>query len=348
MRIAQIMLGKGFGGAERSFVDTTLALASRGHSVLAVCHRQFSALNLLQGVKRVELFTVNARGEWDFFTPRKIAKALIDFETEVAHTQLKRAAWHGGRAAQLAGIPVVSKLHNYVELKRYKYVSHLIGTTEDQRRHALEKGWPESRISVIPNFSRISPIEHVRREFQKPISFLSYGRYVEKKGFDVLLRAFAKIIEEGFEVTLKIGGRGPMLDDLQKLAEELGITEYVVLGEWYSDVVEVLDAADAFILPSLDEPFGIVMLEAMARGVPIITTDTKGPSEVLSAETALFCEIGSAESLYLKMRAFVEGREAAMVRAECALEHYRGQYYENAVLPQIEDVYREVIERSCS
>ena len=55
MRITQIMLAKGFGGAERSFVDTALALAERGHQVQAICHKQFSKIELLQGFEGIQI-----------------------------------------------------------------------------------------------------------------------------------------------------------------------------------------------------------------------------------------------------------------------------------------------------
>ena len=134
MRVSQIMLAKGFGGAERSFVDTVLALAERGHQVQAICHNQFSKIELLQNVDGVQLETVNSGGEWDFITPRKIAAKLREFEAEIVHTQLKRAAWHGGRAGKRAAIPIVSELHNYVDLKRYKHAHTLFCITEDQKK----------------------------------------------------------------------------------------------------------------------------------------------------------------------------------------------------------------------
>ena len=103
------MLAKGFGGAERSFVDTALALADRGHQVQAICNEQFSKMELLKDIDGIQLETVNAGSEWDFITPRKIAAKLRTFRSEIVHTQLKRAAWHGGRAGKIAGIPVVAK-----------------------------------------------------------------------------------------------------------------------------------------------------------------------------------------------------------------------------------------------
>lgn len=343
MRVSQIMLAKGFGGAERSFVDTALALAERGHQVQAVCHKQFSKIHLLQDINNIQVETVSAGAEWDFIAPRRIATKLRAFQAEIVHTQLKRAAWHGSRAGKLAGIPVVAKLHNYVDLKRYRYVHTLFCTTQDQQKYVSKNGWPTDRVEVIPNFSRVRPIENVRNNWKSPIRILSYGRYVKKKGFDLLLRAFKSLLDAGVTAQLTIGGQGEELAALESLAKELRIQDSVQLGVWIDDVTAALDDADLFVLPSLDEPFGIVMLEAMARGVPIISTRTKGPSEVLSEETARLVEIGSVEALAEAMINSVRNPDQALESANKALECYRQNYYESIVLPKIESQYRRII-----
>ena len=338
------MLGKGFGGAERSFVDTALALAARGHAVQAICHTKFVKQDLLKGVANLELQQVNAGSEWDFWTPRVIARHLQAFRSEIVHTQLKRAAWHGGRGARRAGVPVVAKLHNYVDLARYKYVHTLFCTTQDQRRHVLEAKWPATQVEVIPNFSRIEPVAGARRLEGGPLRILSYGRYVPKKGFDLLLRAFRQLLDSGIAAELTIGGQGEELGRLQALADELGLTKYVNLGVWLDDVSVALDASDIFVLPSLDEPFGIVMLEAMARGVPIVSTRTKGPTEVLGPETAILVETGCEGSLYQGMLAVALQPDAAQQRASRALNQYRQTYFEGVLIPRIEKLYRQVID----
>lgn len=344
MKITQIMLAKGFGGAERSFVDTALGLAARGHQVQAICHRQFEKQGLLKGVPGLEVESVRVGGEFDFLTPRRIAALIRRFQPEIVHTQLKRAAWLGGRAADRVGVPVVSKLHNYVDLARYRYVHTLIGTTKDQRQHALNAAWPDERVCVIPNFSRVLPVATARASRTGgPLRFLSYGRYVHKKGFDLLLEAFARLLSDGVDAELTIGGSGPEADSLNALAVELGIAERVRLGVWIDDVSAALDQADVFVLPSRDEPFGIVMLEAMARGIPMVTTRTQGPAQVLSDETAFFAEIGSEDSLLCSMQQVVRDPAGARDKAGRALELYRSTYHEDAVLPQLEALYQSVI-----
>ena len=345
MKITQIMLGKEFGGAERSFVDTALALAARGHEVQAICHEKFIKRNLLEGIPNLQLVPIKAGGELDLMAPRRIAKLIRAFKPEIVHTQLKRAAWHGGRGAHRAGVPVVSKLHNYVQLERYRYVHTLVGTTEDQRRHALNLNWPEDRVTVIPNFSRVAPVEQARAPEARPLRLLTYGRYVHKKGFDVALKAFKQLRVGGVDAELTIGGSGPESDALESLARELNIADKVNLGVWIDHVADALDKADVFVLSSRDEPFGIVMLEAMARGIPIVTTRTQGPSQVLTDETTWFAEIDSVDSLLSALQAVADNPEKAQSKASAALELYRTTYHEDAVLPRLEELYRSVSSR---
>lgn len=340
------MLARGFGGAERSFVDTALALAERGHEVQAICQRDFSEKDRLLNRERIRVDLIKAGGEWDFFAPRRIARLLSDFKSEIVHTQLKRAAWHGGRGAKMVNVPVVAKLHNYVELGRYRHMSMLLCTTEDQMRHIKSRGWDMMKARWLPNFSRLRPVERIRDGWQEPLNILSCGRYVEKKGFEYLLRAFAQLLDSGIDARLRIGGKGEQQAALEEIVKELGIVDKVQLGFWIDDVSEELDRADFFVLPSLDEPFGIVMLEAMARGVPIVTTKTKGPLEVLSGETAKFAEIGQADSLFRGMREVILDPKVAMERSQAALDLYEAEYYSEAVLPRLEAIYQDVIKSS--
>lgn len=342
MKITQIMLGKGFGGAERSFVDTALGLAARGHQVQAICHRKFIKRSLLEHVPGLQLEAITTGGEYDFTAPRRIARLLRNFQPRIVHTQLKRAAWHGGRAAYMAGVPAVAKLHNYVGLKRYRYVHTLIGTTRDQREHILRCGWPEDRVTVIPNFSRVSPAAAARPPECRPVRFLTCGRLVHKKGFDLLLLAFKELLACRPEASLTIGGSGQEAGELQRLAAELDLMDKVRFAGWIEDVSEALDAADVFVLPSREEPFGIVMLEAMARGVPIVATKTKGPEDVLSKGSAYFVEIESVSALAAGLKEVVENPQSAGQKAAAALEIYRATYSADAVLPRLEALYMSV------
>jgi len=107
------------------------------------------------------------------------------------------------------------------------------------------------------------------------------GRVVEKKGFDLLLRAFALVAERHPEVILAVGGEGDALPALRRLAGELGLEARVRFGGRLSrtQVAEALAGANVLIVPSRVEPFGIVILEGWRAGIPVVATNRGGPPE---------------------------------------------------------------------
>jgi glycogen synthase len=110
---------------------------------------------------------------------------------------------------------------------------------------------------------------------------LALGRVVEKKGFDLLLAAFAAIPAEHRTTDLVIAGAGASLVDLQRDAVSLGVAPFVhFVGRLDRDeVAAAMAGADLFVMPSRLEPFGIVVLEAWRAGVAVVATTRGGPPE---------------------------------------------------------------------
>jgi glycosyltransferase involved in cell wall biosynthesis len=113
---------------------------------------------------------------------------------------------------------------------------------------------------------------------------LAFGRLTHKKGFDLLLRAFAEVGETNSSVDLIIAGGGEDRDRLKSLAAELGLGQKVhFFGEASPDqIVQLLNGSLFVVVPSRREPFGIVALEALAAGKPLLATRTGGLGEFLS------------------------------------------------------------------
>jgi glycosyltransferase involved in cell wall biosynthesis len=332
------MLAKKFGGAERSFVDIVRALARRGHAILAVCDPRGVALAALAGEPGVECVTVRCFGSWDRIAEYNIRRELVRFAPAVVHTHLARAALLGGRAAQALGIPTLAKTHNLVNLKYYQHTTCLVPTTRVQETYLLQRGIAPEAITRIPNFSLIDPVDRVPDSGPPPYRIAALGRFVAKKGFDVLIAACARLVDGGSDVTLDLAGEGPERGALERAIENHGLTTRVRLHGWVDDVQRFLAGADLFVLPSRDEPFGIVLLEAMACGIPIVATRTDGPNEVLGDNCALLTPVDDADALAAAMRATF-GNPATRIRAECALERYRAEYSAEPVVGRYLDLY---------
>jgi glycosyltransferase involved in cell wall biosynthesis len=343
MRIAQIMLGKGFGGAERSFVDLSLALAARGHHILAIGEARGAALPVLKDVNGITCFGLTCMGSWDRWAGYRIQRALADFAPDLVQAHLARAALLGGRAARALGLPALAKTHNLVDLRYYRYLNMLVPTTNAQAEYLLQHGIPRHTQTLIPNFSAIVPVDEVMDAAPARHVVKTLGRFVTKKGFDLLIDATAAVLQTGRDIKLVIAGDGPERAALAAQITDRNLQAHVRLEPWVSDVRAFLADAGLFVLPSRDEPFGIVLLEAMACGVPIIATPTQGPLEILTAETALLLEEISAESIAASLIAALDAPQAMHARARQALEVFRACYSPEVVVAQYVALYQRML-----
>jgi len=339
MKITQLMLAKGFGGAERYFIDLSLELADKGHQLQVICHRDFSEINRFIRKSGITVESFPVAGWWDEVSLRKMGKAINHFKPDVVHAHLARGAYMAGKICLKSKTPLVVKTHNYVDLKYYKNVDAFITTTKDQQQYLIQEGIAPEKINVIPNFSRLPAIDTVSRHANDPLVIAACGRMVEKKGFHILLKAFKKVIESGAEVFLRLGGDGEEKNGLQHLCNDLGINNHVEFYGWVDSVGAFLENADIFVLPSLDEPFGIVVLEAMAKGKPLISTRTQGPSEILDDETSYLVETGSVDALANALSIAVTDQDGRLKKAEKALCAFNNTYSENVVVPKIVQLY---------
>jgi glycosyltransferase involved in cell wall biosynthesis len=128
--------------------------------------------------------------------------------------------------------------------------------------------------------------EDVRKEFRIPVSsklVTCAARLEAEKNIDVLIDAIKIVVEQGANATLIIMGEGSQRIDLQQRITDLRLTDKVILAGFRSDVHSIIAASDVFVLPAANEPFGLVLLEAMSLGVPTIAASSGGPLEIIDA-----------------------------------------------------------------
>lgn len=335
MKITQVMLAKGFGGAERLFVDLCLSLSEAGQQVQAICLATSKAAEILHQHPQVKVQMISVLGAWDPFAAGKIGRFLRQHQSQVVQAHLARGAFLAGKACKKQGLPLVVTTHNYINIKYYKYVTILVPPARDQYRFYLDKGIKAERMKLINHFSAIEAAKKVVNHNPERFRIVSLGRLVHKKGYHVLLEAFAKLEDKGGKhFVLDIGGSGPEQPALMAQIDRLGLAGKVTLTGWVDDAAGFLQDGDLFVLPSLDEPFGIVVLEAMALGLPIVSSDSQGPAEILDDDTAWFCKAGDVESLATVLQDACDEEAERKRKSENALQRFKQAYSKQAVIPE--------------
>lgn len=133
-------------------------------------------------------------------------------------------------------------------------------------------------------------------------TIIAVGRLVEQKGFDVLLKAFARLRQDCDSRLIIVGG-GPLLNELEQLAVKLEISEYVDFVGMQDNPQKFVSRANLFVLSSRWEGLGNVVIEAMACGCPVVATNcTYGPSEILEdGKYGALAAVDSSDDLACKM-----------------------------------------------
>jgi glycosyltransferase involved in cell wall biosynthesis len=203
------------------------------------------------------------------------------------------------RLARQAGIPSVVTAHGsdvnvYLKspkLKKFvveciESAGRIITVSDALRRQLIESGVPSDKIAVIPcGYSSeifTLPKTPVEKSAESP-TVLFAGNLVEIKGVEFLLRAFAELKKKIPGAKLVICGEGPLKSSLEQLSNELGIspatTFCVALSQ--AELAERMRSASVFCLPSLNEGLGLVNLEAIACGTPVVASNVGGIPEIV-------------------------------------------------------------------
>jgi len=144
-------------------------------------------------------------------------------------------------------------------------------------------GIGRDKVFVIPNGVTLADFEGVEPYRHKCPYIFAMGRMVPQKGFDLLIHAFARVIEKTENLNLLLAGEGVHRQDYERLAKELGLggrVEFLGLVQGRQKVA-FMEGAEFFVCPSRFEPFGIVVLEALAAGVPVIAHRVGGIVDIV-------------------------------------------------------------------
>ncbi|MZP28950.1 DUF1957 domain-containing protein [Heliobacterium undosum] len=169
------------------------------------------------------------------------------------------------------------------------------------------------------------------------------GRLVTEKGSPVLVEAMPSVLRRRPQARLVIAGKGPLLETLKERAAELGVGEKITFAGFVDDSTRnrLLTSADVAVFPSLYEPFGIVALEAMAAGTPVIVGDAGGLGEIIRhGQNGLKVPPGDAEALADAIVQVLADRDGAAAMVREALREVDELYGWDTIAEQTAALYR--------
>ncbi|MGD1043579.1 MAG: glycosyltransferase family 4 protein, partial [Sedimentisphaerales bacterium] len=204
--------------------------------------------------------------------------------------------------------------------------SVLVACSEGLKNRAL-RFLPSANIDIIPNgidLDKFHPASS--RELSGELKLLTVGRLSVTKRFEMLVEAVEILSKQGKNVRLTISGGGGLLDELENLVEQKKLADIINLtGRIESEKMpDVYGAHDMFVSASMQEGMSNAMLEAMASGLPIITTKCEGVEELISGN-GVVVGTDSAEALAEAINNLAENKQA--YNAMCALARRRAESF---------------------
>lgn len=195
---------------------------------------------------------------------------------------------------------------------------------------------------VIPNLIDVYRYK-VKNNNNEKFTFLTACHLVPKKSVDLVIKAFAKVFSGSDKARLVIGGDGAEIENLKSLAKSLEICDKVEFFGRYSreQSKALFENADAFVLTSQIETFGIVYIEAASCGLTLIATKGQGGDDIVNDKNGFLVPYGDIDALAKKMLYLFENHDKYdkdEIRRDCV-----NRFSESAVCEKIEDVYKEVL-----
>ena len=308
MKILYVITGLGVGGAEKVVCDLADQMILKGHDVKIV---YLTGSVLVKPISpRIELLPLHLNSASNVFSAsRKYKKIIRDFSPDVIHSHMIHANIFA-RLNHLSFkyIRLICTAHNSneggrVRMLAYKLTNFLSNLNTNVSQEASEslisKGaFNKNNLITVYNGIDLNKFNFFNKDkSSNELSFLSVGRFNKQKDYPNLFQAIS-ILKNTIdkEVKFYIAGDGELRPQLEQLIVDLGISDCVVLLGKRSDIPNLLNKSDYFVLSSRHEGLPTVVIEAMACGTFVIATDCGGSAEIMG-DTGILVPPQNSEAL---------------------------------------------------
>jgi glycosyltransferase involved in cell wall biosynthesis len=369
MRILFLSTSMGMGGADSQLLSAAHGMRSRGHEVRIVSLTRLGPMGL--EAQRTGIPTESLEMRRGVPDPRglvRLVRLVRAWRPDVLHSHMVHANLMARVLRLITPVPVmVSTIHNIYEGGRLRMaayrltnalVDHVTIVSQAAADRFVREGIvPKSLLTVIPNGVDTEQFRRVPREvgnslrqslgLEQEFVWLAVGRFEIAKDYPNMLRGFSRVRERFPRAVLLLVGRGSLQSETEQLAQSLGLGSGVRFLGVRDDVVQVMSAADGYVMSSAWEGMPMVLLEAAAAGLPIVTTRVGGNHEVVrDGESGFVVPPRDHEALGRAMLQLMELSETQRrSMGDRGREVIRAHYGLNRVVERWEELYRDVLAR---
>ena len=362
-RVLHVINGEHYAGAERVQDHLAMTLPELGFEVGFACVKpdRFPQQRLSQGVP---LYQAKLRSKFDVATAKSIAEIARIGGYDLLHAHTARSLMVTSIAARIVRRPFVYHVHSptandstrrfsnrinaWIERICLTGVSGIICVSNSLGDYMRNHRWDPKLVHVVPNGVPAKKELPPRNDPQSRWTIGTIALFRPRKGIEVLIDALAIVRSYGHDVRIRAVGcfeTSEYETRVKAFATQRGVAEFIDWVGFKSDVDAEFQQMDLMVLPSLfGEGLPMVIIEAMAAGVPVIGTNVQGVPEVLTEGHGVVAEAGCAASLSNCIRQFTQ---AEVNWQEMRTNAYRRQsevYSDRSMARGVAQVYDRVLQ----
>lgn len=275
MKIINAMFSKDTGGLEQAFLNYIPALKSSGNKVISVIHPK---AKIRPYCPKEDLVFVSNFNQYDYLAVHKLKKLIDKEQPDCIITHSYRAAYLFNKTR--TKVPKIAVCH--VDAHYQFGTDAIIALTESMRAKIILSGIPAHTVFTVPNMIQIPEnlAYKERGPKDKPVIGIC-ARFVREKGIDVFIEALKILKNQKIPFKVQIAGDGIEKVFYLNLIKQYQLEADVHFLGWLNDVHAFYENIDIFCLPSREETFGLVLLEAMQHSLPLVITDLPGPRALI-------------------------------------------------------------------
>ena len=306
-----------------------------------------------------------------------IYRLIKRIKPHIVHTHTSKAGVIGRLASYLAGVPIIihtphghvfhsyygcilSKMIVFAERIMSLMTDKITALTDKERDEHLEQGIASIEKYVIIHsgvmlqqiLNKDMEIETGKNKLGIPQNSKvigTVGRLVPVKGHKYLVSA-AKIVTKEFDnAVFLFVGDGYLESILERQAESLGVRENIIFAGWRSDVIDVLGLFDIFVLPSLNEGMGKVLIEGMALGKPIVASSVGGIIDLVkNGDNGILVPPRDSDALAEAILKLIRNKNLSQKLGKNGKAKVYPEYDTSTMIKQIEEMYESLWNNHCS